>query len=308
MNIKLPFRLQRETLPELIRQLVTEEGAPLCEEYIFEFKTGEEYIDPMGVTVLHSMITWLLHKKKKVQLGCVEYDETLPNLEEPQRVLDDCGFFELLAGRRVNSNSALRENTVPLQDVLLDDFTQWLKTSFIPWLSKSLNKSPLEVESFKACLEEIFNNVRDHTDIKFSSIFAEYYPEIDSVTIAIGDIGVGIIEHIKSFPKFAHFSDEEALRNAVKRNFTTQTTPHNRGAGLDMLIHNVVVNAGGTVYILTNRGILESRLENGHMIQEYSSAKSFYPGTHIEIKIDVSKAEKLFDIVEEDFSWETLSG
>ncbi|WP_342505599.1 hypothetical protein [Sporosarcina sp. FSL K6-2383] len=303
MNIILPERLKRETLADLTNQLVTEAGDPLHEEYIFDFETCKKDIEPIGVTVLHGMVTWLLSKGKSVDFLCVEYDEFSPEHVNPQKFLDDCGFFEGFIGNRINLNSSLREDTVALQDVMLDNFNHWLNHSFIPWLSRLLNKSSKEVESFKACLEEIFNNVRDHADIHFSNIFAQYYPESNSITITIGDIGVGIIEHIKSFPQFAHFTDEEALRNAVKRNFTTQTTPHNRGAGLDMLIHNVVANAGGTVYILTNRGILESRLENGHMIQEYRSAESFYPGTHIEIKIDVSKAENLFDNVEEDFSW-----
>ena len=116
-------------------------------------------------------------------------------------------------------------------------------------------------------------------------------------------MGVGIINHIKSKEEYGHFSDEEAMKNAVKNKFTTQSTPKNRGAGLDHLIHNVVINAGGTVYIFANRGILSCRRENGHMIQEYRLANHYYPGTHIEIEIEVGKAEDLFDFEEEDFAW-----
>lgn len=89
----------------------------------------------------------------------------------------------------------------------------------------------------------------------------------------------------------------------MKNKFTTKSTPRNRGAGLDTLIHNVVMNANGTVYILANKGILVCRNEKGRMIQEYRYANHYYPGTHIEIQIEVSHAADLFDFEEEDFSW-----
>jgi len=185
----------------------------------------------------------------------------------------------------------------------MDNFHDWLNASFVPWIAQAINKSVGELATLKVCLEEIFNNVRDHAERESSCVFAQHFPAQNSITISIADIGVGIIEHIKSNDEYAHFSDEEALRNAVKNKFTTKSTPRNRGAGLDTLIHNVVMNASGTVYILANKGILVCRNEKGQMIQEYRPANHYYPGTHIEIQIEVSHAEDLFDFEEEDFSW-----
>lgn len=305
MIITFPERLVRETIPEFTSQIISTDGTPLYDNYSFDFESGSKEIEPIGVTILHSLVTWLLHNKKNVDFQCVYYEglSPLPDHLSTQKYLDDCGFFEGFIGNRIDNESELQSDIVTLQDVMLEDFHHWLTSTFIPWLSKSLNKSPMEVESFKACLEEVFNNVRDHSYIDFSNIFAQYYPDTESICIAIGDIGIGIIEHIKSFPEYRNFTDEEALRNAVKRNFTTRTTPKNRGAGLDMLIYNVVKNAGGSVYILSNRGILESRLQDGEIVHEYKQSESYYPGTHIEIKINVSEAANLFDNVEEEFSW-----
>lgn len=305
MNIVLPSRLNRNSMTTLLNQVVSDQGHPIHKKYIFEFNKCRVFIEPIGVTFLNNLVQWLLSKNIPVDFLYSNPEDVhiWKNRNEPQRFLDDCGFFEMYLKKKIYTRSALRSTTVPLQDVKMNNFPQWLSTSFIPWIAQSVNKTPEELATFKVCIEEIFNNVRDHAEKDSSCVFAQHYPRSNTLTISIADIGIGIIEHIKSNQEYSSFTDEEAMRNAVKSKFTTKSTPKNRGAGLDTLIYNIVMNAGGCVYIFANKGILECRQENGVLVQEYLSASHYYPGTHIEIQIDISKAENLFDIVEEEFAW-----
>lgn len=306
MDIQLPQRLNHRTMSNFLNKILTDEGEPLYDEYTFDFTSLTKFIEPIGVTFLRNLVSWLLSKKIDVSFRYEDDYSVLSNTNEPQRFLDDCGFFKLYLGQSIYPHSSLRETTAPLKDVAMDEFPQWLRVSFIPWIANTINKETTEVETFKACLEEIFNNVRDHAQKNSSCVFAQYLPAPENLVISIADIGVGIIEHIRSNEEYAHFSDEEALRSAVRNRFTTQSTPKNRGAGLDTLIYNVVKNAGGTVYIYANKGILISRDDDGKLVQDYRKASHYYPGTHIEIHINLPKAEKygLFDAAEEEeFSW-----
>ena len=303
MQITLPERLNRNSMYKLLRQVVTEEGAPLHDEYIFQMNTCRKFIEPIGVTFINNLVGWLKENEIQVDFSYTTDIEILDDLKEPQRYLDDCGFFEKHIGEKIYKNSSLRSTTVEVQDIVMEEFPSWLNHSFIPWISHTINKPPKELATFKVCLEEIFNNVRDHAMINTSCVFAQHIPGNDNLIISIADMGIGIINHIKSKPNYRHFTDEEAIRSAVRKNFTTQSTPKNRGAGLDMLIYNMVMNAGGTVYIYSNRGILVSSKKNGELKQEFLKADHFYPGTHIEIEINLSSATELLDFEEEEFQW-----
>ena len=303
MDINMPSRLNRRTISQLLNQVVSDDGKPLHDEYTFNFNQVQKFIEPIAVTFLHNLTNWLNKNEIKVIFNISGNKSVLSDTNQPQRFLDDCGFFEKHLGEKIYEGSSLRSTTVPIQDVLMNNFPQWMQTSFVPWLMNSTNRSASELATFKVCIEEIFNNVRDHAEEDSSCVFAQHIPGQNNLIISIADMGVGIIDYIKSKDEYSHFTDEEALKSAVTLGFTTKSTPKNRGAGLDALIHNVVMNAGGTVYIYTNKGILISRQENGSLIHEYEAANHFYPGTHIEIEINLAQAEDLFDAQEEEFAW-----
>lgn len=311
VRIEIPDRLNRNSLSLLLNQVVTLDGEPLHESYELDFSNCKKFIEPIGVAFINNLIEWLLSKEIKVEIEYSDLSESdvwEDEKKSPQRFLDDCGFFEKFFEKKIHPLSSLRETTVPLTDVRMNNFNQWLDTDFIPWMGNAINKEPVELATFKVCIEEIFNNVRDHAQQNSSCVFAQHFPANNQLIISIADIGQGIINHIKSKPNYQHFTDEEALLSSVQRQFTTKSTPKNRGVGLDTLINNIVMNAGGCVYIFANSGILNcSANDDGDGIQKtYIPARHYYPGTHIEIHIDISKAENLFDVVEEEFDWDTI--
>lgn len=304
MEVTLPSNLNKRTMYQFLQKVVCESGQPIHNEYRFNFTTCTNFIEPIGVTFLDNLILWLLKRNIPVVFTYDTDLTILNNTKNPQRFLDDCGFFEKYIGRKIYENSQLRSTTVSCQNVDLENFPIFLENKFIPWLCSIVGKSQIELATFKVCIEEIFNNAKDHAKTNSTSFFAQHFPQNSCLIISIADMGPGIIEYIKSFPEYKDYSDEIALRNAVTRRFTTKSTPRNGGAGLDYLIQNVAMNAGGTVYIYTNKGILLSRRVENDLVQTFTEANHYYPGTHLEIEIDYTKADLLFDdYEEEEFEW-----
>lgn len=303
MIINLPARLNRGSMTSLLNQVVSEIGEPLHEKYVFDFHGCNKFIEPIGVTFLHNLIRWLDKRDIPISFNYPIDSAILSNKRHPIRFLDDCGFFEEHIGEKLYKHSSLRDTTVKLQEVGIHDFYTWLPDHLIKWIGTSIDKSYEELDTFKICIEEVFNNVRDHAEVSESCIFAQHIPNNNTIIVSITDIGVGIVNRVKSDSRYKDYSDKEALENSVRREFTTKSTPKNRGMGLDNLVYNIVMNAKGTVYIYANKGILIARRHNGEMVCEYTDAGHYYPGTHIEVQFDASEAESLFDIVEEEFSW-----
>ncbi len=117
--------------------------------------------------------------------------------------------------------------------------------------------------------------------------------------ISISDFGVGIPFNVNN--KINGLSDHQAIDKACEAGFTTQTTLRNRGAGLDVLIKNVVAKNNGVVIIQSRKGLVSCVKLNGVLKRSAKPAAGFYPGTLIQITLDTSKF--VSDEHEEDFEW-----
>ncbi|MDF1511520.1 ATP-binding protein, partial [Robertmurraya sp. DFI.2.37] len=84
--------------------------------------------------------------------------------------------------------------------------------------------------------------------------------------------------------------------------FSTESTPGNRGAGLNNILTSVLTDNKGTIHIHSNKGIIDCTYGNNEINTHSYAAKGFYPGTFIEI---VLNTQNIFNIEneEEDFEW-----
>ncbi|HRP69199.1 MAG TPA: hypothetical protein PLY93_06685 [Turneriella sp.] len=164
-----------------------------------------------------------------------------------------------------------------------------------------MNKS--SIASILMSLGEIFINIKDHSGQKIGSIFAQHYPKMNRIQIAISDFGVGIPETVKR--RFVAANDNEAILKAVEYGFSTQSTPQNRGVGLTTLISNVVKNNMGSMAIHSGRGAIQFELTNKEIsaksILTKANFQQFYPGTLFSVILRTDTIEKLAD--EEEFAW-----
>ncbi|OPH48611.1 hypothetical protein BC351_09145 [Paenibacillus ferrarius] len=294
MDVSLPQSFDKEDIYRFISEILDENNEPKDKEFVFDFYSLQ-FIRPVGVTVLSNLIGKLHKHGASVSFRC-----PVPNRLNkwcPISFLDDSMFFKHYLNETLDSFASLRPTTLSLENVTYSRSIEYLSKA-MQWLAGKLNLTKRSLSEIETCLKEVFNNINDHSSEKIGSIFIQQYPKENRVMVAISDFGVGIPHNIQRVKP--SLTDSEALRLAVKEGFTTKTTPKNRGAGLDILLHNVVKNNKGYVYIHSNRGILNCEEDGfGGIIFTENNVSGFYPGTLLEINFRTDTIEN----EEEEFLW-----
>jgi len=295
--VRIPNRFLRRTMYSLLDNVIDRDLNPKSAHIKFDFRPLT-FIEPTGITILSNLFEWLIKRGTKVTLS---YPAQIPSGDHPIKFLDDSGFFKRYLGKEIREHAAVRQTTMPLEKVSYSNSFQWLNNVFVTWLSNALDVTSESVTDFRVCLEELFNNIKDHANEDTGCIFAQHYPRNNEVKISISDFGVGIPHNVKLQNRT--FDDAEALLAAIEEGFSTQSTPRNRGVGLHTLVKNVVEHNKGCVYIHSNNGILSCTSVNNIPTFEANLSESFYPGTLIEIVLKGENIEQLYDN-EEEFAWD----
>lgn len=292
----VPGRFDNQTMYLLIQAVLDENLEPRARKIELNL-TPLYFIEPVGVTVLCNILQWLwLIKGVNVSIHC---DASAPTI----RYLDDSGFFILHLGQPLSPSAAVRDTTVPLELVSFEHSHQYINDRFSGWLQNRLRMNKDSIASILMSISEIFINIQDHSGQKTGCIFAQHYPNINKIKIAISDFGIGIPTAVQR--QFAAPSDNDAILKAVEMGFSTRSTPQNRGVGLPTLIANAVQNNGGNIAIHSGRGAVEFSLTDGK-IQPKSlvipgNFEIFYPGTLFSIILRTDTIEHV--TAEEEFTW-----
>jgi len=294
LEVFLPGRFNRASMYQLIGDIIDQDQLPKSEKVILNFSTLG-FIEPVGVTVLSNVTEWLL--KKGVHLTYRTPSDL--NSRESLRYLDDSLFFRRYVGEKFRPTAKPRNTTIPLELVTYQESYRWFE-KILYWLSLKLNVSTRALSTIKVCLQEIFNNINDHSQENIGCVTAQHYPRNNCIVVAISDFGVGIPYNIQKI--HPSLSDHLALQKASEEGVSTKSNPQNRGAGLDTLIYNVVKNNQGGVYIHSNSGILNCTYNGAQVGKLPLRADGFYPGTLIEIVFKTDTIGNILDS-EEEFEW-----
>lgn len=296
MVVVLPNQFTRLTMYELLDQIIDDKLSPRGNKFIFDF-SRLRFIEPVGVTVLSNLVEWLYKRKVEV------FFRTPKRVVLPSSIqyLDDSLFFKRYLGKKYNDLARPRQTTIPLQLVSYQESYQWLDRRLLTWLMMRLSLSRASLINIKVCVEEIFNNIVDHAQENIGCVFAQHYPRNNFIQLAISDFGVGVPAVVKT--KFPKLTDSEAIEKATTPGFSTKSNPRNTGAGLEVLLQNVVSINEGEVYIHSNHGILTcSRDDSGSIYMEKEETAGFYPGTLFEIILRTDTIKNIPD-EEEAFEW-----
>ncbi|QTI79027.1 sensor histidine kinase [Roseomonas marmotae] len=275
-TVLLPRNMDATGMYALLRQMFTEAGQPLATAYRLDF-SSLRFIEPVGVTSLSNALELALAN------GCQLALEGAHTESAPIRYLDDSGFFELYGGQPLSPFAQVRETTVPLQRVIHLESHGWLDCNFLPWLASRLNMPMPALASMKMCMQEIFNNIQDHSGRDIGCIYMQHYPNKNEIIISISDFGVGIPGSMKKVQ--AAGRDAEIIRRACEEGVTSRSTQGNRGIGLDLLIRRVVRTNQGRVYIRSGRGCVSCFPRGEEIGMADFEAIGHYPGTLIEVKL-----------------------
>lgn len=298
-TIVLPQEVDKENIREVVIAFRKYVSSPDNDKQLKIDMTKISFIKPSGIIALNNIIQWV-KKHEGISGGFIVslHDEHVSGNRKAMEYLEDCGFFSSLGYKNTFKLPCTRKTMLRVKDVDTDKVEQWKLTDLKIWLQQQTGRKN-EFSAICVAIDEIFNNISDHSQEKIGCIFGQYYPTKQEIIIAVSDFGIGIPQSIRT--KYgADKKDNELIEYALEEGNSTQSVPQNRGAGLPNIMRTVTSNGIGEFTIISNCGIVrvvDNKIENSLVLDES------YPGTFFEIKIDTSN-ENLYDQdEEEEFEW-----
>jgi anti-sigma regulatory factor (Ser/Thr protein kinase) len=279
-------------MPSVLQTLFA--GGPIAPGAIVEFNFDKmRWIDPSGITFLSNIVHWLAKQGHRVTFS------GLDTRTDALGYLDDALFFEQHLGRKLSPSSQQRPTTMPLRQLRHAESHAWLKMNMRAWLSSRTGYPRGAFDEIQVCISELFNNIRDHTQLEIGSIFAQHFPTKKEVRFAVADVGFGIPDTVRR--KVQGLGDAAAIIQAVEEGFTTKSLPTNQGAGLAHLLRIAVLLYGGKVTIYSGRSMVTFFGLNGQ-IAYHPFDVGMSPGTLIEIVLPTERL-KIDQDAREDLEW-----
>lgn len=137
-------------------------------------------------------------------------------------------------------------------------------------------------------LDEVFNNIFDHSkSLVTGYIITQYYPKNKKLSFSVCDFGIGIPKSIKNtkIHNDSEFEDWKAIVKSIEKGFSINSTPRNRGFGLNNIL-NFTENANGKLQIISNNGILIKRADD---VYQTGYTGYDFKGTLIIVDVDLTK-------------------
>lgn len=262
-------------------------------QVVFDFsKVG--FVEPSGVVMLHNLSRYLHSQGTDVYYR---------NYNEPRAgliFLDGTGFFEDAIRTKAFPFTSLKATTLRLREIRTIDAHGWVANEFLPWLSYCAQRPQAALGHFGSCISEIFNNIRDHSAYTVGSIFAQWYPNINSLKLSVGDFGKGIPATVATVEP--HLAGAAAIERAFHPNFTSQSTPKNRGKGLDFMRRNVCLSLHGSIKVYSGGASVIAQ-RDGHICHlKPILGNSGYTGTLFDIELPTHQIAQ-FNPEEEEMEW-----
>lgn len=151
-------------------------------------------------------------------------------------------------------------------------------------------------------LSELFMNIFDHSKSPVSGFcLTQYYPNLKKIKFSVCDFGVGIPNSINAYlaqKGDRELTDIDCLLKAFEFKFTTQSTPRNRGFGLDT-IKSIIKGNKGSLSVVSNKANFKiSNADIKATEQQYS-----FNGTHFELILSIDNLTEKSEETE-DFDFE----
>lgn len=297
-TVLLPQRFNADTMLPFLSEVVDEQRDAKCSKVVFDF-ARLKFVEPVGIVVLSNVIEYFRLLKCKVAFK--NHSHSSPGIQ----FLDDSLFFQQYLGNKLFSKSRTRPTTIPLNLIHSRRAQDYLLNTLMPWVGDAVGMSSDSLVGTRVSLEEILQNVKDHSGVEVGCTFAQHFPNRNRIQIAISDFGSGIPSVVRT--KLPHKSDAAALRLACEEGFTTKSNVQNRGAGLPTLIEYVARNNGGNVLIASGRGHLSAAPTPRAQHPYKNTARTvdgYYPGTLVRVILRTDTLElAASDAKVEPFTW-----
>jgi anti-sigma regulatory factor (Ser/Thr protein kinase)/ABC-type transporter Mla MlaB component len=256
--------------------------------------TKLEEIQVGGVTVLCNLIGYFRHRGMTVEFLGADFCDA-------HEFVESSGLMALGSDKAVFPKAT--KSFLPIRLVEYSHSHSYMYFDLVPWLAENMGCHARALATLRVCFEEIFNNIRDHSTLNVGCGAAHYNATSGEIIICVSDFGVGIPERVRAATEIQ--TDVGAIAKACEEGFTTKTTERNMGAGLYVLIKNVVEWNRGTVVIHSGSGIYTCTpgTKPGTSKRVGRTANFKYPGTMIRITLQKSDFRP-DEVNEEEFQWD----
>lgn len=178
-------------LPKNLNKLTIRQVAIKFRQYVDDWSNGSElsidmtkveFIDPAGMVSLSNIIQWS-KKHKSVEITFLVADRTQNDKNRlAMEYLSDCGFFANFGEPAIFKHPQLRSTTLALKEVETHQAYQWKQLELMSWLRKQTHRQN-EFSSIGVAIDEIFNNISDHSKENIGCIFGQFYPKTKQIKL-----------------------------------------------------------------------------------------------------------------------------
>lgn len=257
---------------------------------------GALFLQPQHIVLLASVFESYIERGVYVVLDfepgskVQEYLQQIRFHEYWQPGFDRTAFTRLTGG----SSFCLWKIAPSMISQYRDEAVRYFSDKFFP----GLNLDPLTIS-----MSEVFNNIREHSESPISGYtLTQYFPKSKQLIMSVCDLGIGIPTSINRMLENAgqqRKADPDAVEHAMQRRVTSQSTPKNRGYGLDN-IRQQVQSFDGNLMILSNFACLSQQMS--FPMKKYLLVDGF-PGTLIVFSLKTDKLPIKEEELTEDFAF-----
>jgi anti-sigma regulatory factor (Ser/Thr protein kinase) len=236
------------------------------------------FIEPDGIVALGAIIDALK------TLGVVVRGRGVDHKSGAVDYLRGCGFFQAYSLSMPDDVFLSRPSMFEYRRLAHRDSFLWIRNELMPWMASALGRPKAAMAEVEMCVQEIFNNIDDHSTKDIGCVAGQSYQNGRSIDLAVSDYGVGIPHALRS--QYPSLSDAELIVRSTDEGVTSKTSRRNRGAGLSLLKDNVIGRFGGQLTIVSGKGKAAfRRQESGGQQVGVSELATPYPGTLIRIRL-----------------------
>lgn len=181
------------------------------------------------------------------------------------------------------------QTAMPIRRVVKERMAEYIQSAELYFNGLCKNK---DLFMFNLCFSELLNNVYDHSKSEIDAyVFCQYFPRLNTIKIAVADLGITIPGSIRmaEIPGINLDDELECLNWALKRYNSIKSLPNNMGMGLSNVIDFATTNLGtlvllsGSSMALVKDGALELR----------NNPYTYFKGTLIQLELVINNLQEI---------------
>lgn len=174
----------------------------------------------------------------------------------------------------INFKTGINDQATLVRENILSSISQLLKNQ--------LRFSEVERQPLSYFLDELTNNINDHSDARHGYVFAQFHPNSNYLDVCICDAGKGIYQSFLDNPKFNPANDIEAMQLALSGN-STKDRPEARGFGISTTRNMLVNGLKGIVFIWSGNTTFLQAVNKEAIVN--IGENGYFQGTYIALRL-----------------------